>query len=235
MKIKTLLLSGLFCLAACSSAPQKQTQETQEDIVIERIDGLEHRPKWLIESEPFRIESGYVTSLGQTEIPGDNRVEAGYRIAENNSKSALSSAIEQRLEFIFTGAEEGTSLDANQARWIGAEASKITTSSMRNAKRYYEKIAHTTDDGERTTKYRIFTLVQMPEADFKKAILDAARKREGKGGLSADFAKKVNSHWDSFVHADVQPKQQEAQNKTEDARNPASDKQSTDGKEAEND
>lgn len=39
----------------------------------------------------------------------------------------------------------------------------------------------------------------MQETDFKKAIIEATRKREGKGGLSAGFAEKVDKQWDKFV------------------------------------
>jgi hypothetical protein len=39
----------------------------------------------------------------------------------------------------------------------------------------------------------------MPEADFKKAIMAAVRKAEGKKGLSKNFAEKVDKHWDQFT------------------------------------
>ena len=199
--IKILTIVGLLSLVACTTTPK--SPESQPDSVISRIDDLDARPDWLKESEPFKIANGQVVSLGSTTIPGDHRVEAGYRIAENNAKANIASAIENRLEFIFQSAEEGTSLDATQARYIGAEASKIVTSSIRQDKRYYEKVATTHDNGQRVTQYKIFTTVTMPEVDFKRAILDAARKAQGKGGLSADFAKKVDDHWQSFVNGDA--------------------------------
>jgi hypothetical protein len=188
---------------ACSSTPSQHTSETQEDKVIARVNDESSRPKWLDETKPFQIKDGNVISLGQTTIPGDNRVEAAYRIAENNAKGSIASAIETRLEAIFQNAEEGTSIDSTQARYIGAEASKVTTSAMRINNRYWEKVATTRDSGERITQFKVFTTVTMPEAEFKRAIIDAVRKREGKGGLSADFSKKVDAHWDQFVNADV--------------------------------
>lgn len=192
-------------LSSCSSAPTQRTSETQEDRVIARINEVTSRPGWLDETKPFRIEHGEVTSLGQTTVPGDNRVEAAYRIAENNAKGAISSAIEQRLDFIFQNAEEGTGLDSTQARYIGAEASKVTSSALRIKNRYWEKVATTRDSGERVTQYRVFATVGMPEAEFKQAIIDAARKRQGKGGLSADFAERVNKHWDKFTETNGSP------------------------------
>jgi hypothetical protein len=194
-------------IMACSSVPQQsqspmQSPENQADKVLSRIDDLSARPSWLRESEPFRIEGGYVTSLGQTVIPADNRVEAAYRISENNAKSAIAGAIEQRLEFIFQNAEEGTEMDTTQARYIGAEASKLTTSSLRLDRRYWEKIATTTDSGQRVTQYRVFTTVKIPESDFKRAVMDAIRRSQGRQGISAEFAQKVNEHWDKFVNGE---------------------------------
>lgn len=39
----------------------------------------------------------------------------------------------------------------------------------------------------------------MPELDFKRAILNAIKKQEGKQGISQEFSKKVDDHWDNFV------------------------------------
>jgi len=198
-KIINIMLFGVVFTSGCSSTPKSPTSETQEDKVISRIDDRSSRPDWLQESKPFSIKDGIVTSLGVTTIPGDNRVEAAYRIAENNAKSAISGAIEQRLDFVFQQAEENTGFDSTQSRYIGAEASKVTNSSLRIQDRYWEKVATTQDNGQRVTQYKVFATVVMPESDFKRAIIDAARAREGKGGLSADFAKKVDAHWDQFV------------------------------------
>ncbi|HLD99588.1 MAG TPA: hypothetical protein VJB59_04975 [Bdellovibrionota bacterium] len=206
MKRLALAFSVLL-IVGCSSAPTVSTPENTPDRVVARIDDLSSRPGWLHESEPFKIESGTVTNLGQTTIPSDHRVEAAYRIAENSAKAGIASAIEQRLEFIFQNAEEGTAIGSTQARYIGAEAAKLTTNSLRPGKRYWEKVATTSDSGNRTTIYRVFSTVSMPESDFKAAIMDAIRRAQGKGGLSADFAKKVDSHWDQFTNANPPAKE----------------------------
>jgi hypothetical protein len=197
--LKVIALIALMELTACSSTPRQQTAETPEDRIIARINDKGSRPNWLDESKPFQIRSGRVISIGQTTIPGDNRVEAAYRIAENNAKGAIAAAIESRLDFVFQNAEEGTGMDSTQARYIGAEAAKITSSSLQIQDRYWEKIATTQDSGQRQTQYRVFASVVIPESDFKQAVIDAARKRAGKGGLSADFAAQVQEHWAQFV------------------------------------
>ena len=189
---------GLF-LFGCSSAPKNANSENTPDRVVSRINEMSSRPSWLNEEKPFEIKDGSVHSLGQTTIPGDNRVEAAYAIADNNAKSAICSAIESRLDFVFQNAEEGTAIDSTQTRRIGAEACKLTTSSIRTGNRYWEKVATTTDSGDRVTQYKVFATVSMPETDFKRSVLNAIKKQEGKGGLSQDFEKKVSDHWNSFV------------------------------------
>src|SRR5688572_6854774 len=126
-------VSAVLVVAGCSSS--RPNAENTPDQVVSRIDDVSSRPSWLKESVPFQVKDGQVTSLGSTQIPGDHRVEAAYRIASNNAKAAISNAIESRLEFILQSAEEGTG-DSTQARFIGAEASKLVSSSIRPGARY---------------------------------------------------------------------------------------------------
>jgi hypothetical protein len=197
---KRLAVSAVVLLAtACSSTPKYASQsEIQPDRVISRIDNMNDRPEYISESEPFRISNGVVYSTGMTTLPADHRVEAGQRIAANNAKAAIAGAIESRLSFVFQNGEEGTSVDSSQVRHIGAEASELVTNSIRPYKNYWEKVATTEDSGQRTTKYKIFSVVQMPEADFKQAIFAAVKKAQGKGEVSKDFQDRLNSHWDKF-------------------------------------
>ncbi len=198
--MKNLITIFFLCLSACGTTVKNPTMaEIESDKVISRIDNLSSRPDWVQESEPFRIEKGIVVSTGMTTLASSDRVEAGYRIAQNNAKAAIAGTIEQRLEFILQNAEEGTSINSSQVRYIGAEASKLVTSSIRIDKNYWEKIASTQDSGERITQYKIFSTVTMPEKDFKRAIFEAIKKAQGKGGLTKEFAKKVDEHWDKFT------------------------------------
>jgi hypothetical protein len=194
-----LVGSGL-ALAGCADTPlNRESPELAPERVISRIDDFEERPEWLLESEPFTFDADRVVSLGGTEIPADHRIDAAYRIAENNAGASLAGAIEKKLEYLFQNAEEGTGFNETQARFIGAEATRLVTSAMRPGKRYWEKIAFTTDGGRRLTKYRVFATMEMPQEEFKRAVLDAIRRASGKGGLSADFADKVNRQWERFA------------------------------------
>ena len=191
----------LIAFSGCAT-PSQPNAESQKEVVVSRIDGLSERPSWLKESEPLRFENGYAIALGVATIPGDNRVEAGYRIAENNAKAGIANSISQKLEFIFQQAQEGTGIDTDSSRFIGAESSKLLTSAVRSDKRYFEKVATTMDNGERVTQYRIFATVKMAESDFKKAVIEALEAAKGKKGMSDEFKEQVNKHWESFTSGD---------------------------------
>ena len=185
------VLATVLSLSACSSV--------MKDQVLARSDDLSSRPNWVSEEKTFTIEKGNVYMMGTHEMPADRRLTTGYRIAENNAKAGLSAAIEQRLNFIFQNAEEGDEMGADQARFIGGETSKLVASSIRPANRYWEKVAVVVDaDGTRNVVYRIFARISMPEADFKKAIQEAIKRNSGKKGISEEFKKKVEDHWDQM-------------------------------------
>lgn len=145
---KFSLLICVITIAGCSSTPGSVFSKPEPDQVLSRINDMSSRPSWLDEQKPFEIKNANVVCLGQTTIPGDHRVEAAYAIAENNAKGAICSAIESRLDFVLQNAEEGTAIDSTQVRRIGAEACKITTSSIRPGNHYWEKVAMSTFSGE---------------------------------------------------------------------------------------
>ena len=190
-----LALSVLAC-AACSSVSMK-------DQVIARSDDLSSRPEWVKDSETFTVSKGTVYMLGSTTIPATSSPDRAYRIAENNAKQGLSSAIEQKLDFVFQNAEEGTEIGSDQTRFIGMEASKLVTSAIRPSNRYWEKVVTVTgaNADDKAVVYRVYARVAMPEKEFKKAIERAIAKAQKKG-LSADFAKKVDAQWDRFTAAE---------------------------------
>ena len=190
---RSLLALSVLACAACSSVSMK-------DQVIARSDDLSARPEWVKDSETFTVSKGTVYMLGSTTIPATSSPDRAYRIAENNAKQGLSSAIEQKLDFVFQNAEEGTEIGSDQTRFIGMEASKLVTSAIRPSNRYWEKVVTVTgaNADDKAVVYRVYARVAMPEKEFKQAIERAIAKAQKKG-LSADFAKKVDAQWDRFT------------------------------------
>jgi len=191
--IPVFMLSLLF---GCSSQTMKSDYSEQ---VLSRIDGLTERPAWFKESESFKIVNGEVVSLGNTSIPADHRLESAIRIAQSNAKAGICNSIEQKLEFIFQNAEEGTTLDANQVRFIGSEVCKLTSSSLKNDKIYWEKVLAFKTNGEKSVEYKVYASVTMSEIELKKAILESLSKRSGKVALSKNFTQTVEKNWEKLT------------------------------------
>ena len=196
------LISCIFILAYCVlSCTSTGVLNYQADTILSTMND-KPQPDWADESQPFTIKSGKLYSVGVTEIRGDERPSAGTRIAENNARANIAKAVENRMEFIFQNAEEGLSYDSSAAKYIGSEMSSITSSEMRNEGSWWKRYAQSQEDGTRTIRYKIYSLITMDESVFKKAVHDAIRKASGQGKLSPDFQKQVNQQWDRFVEGD---------------------------------
>lgn len=185
----------LVCCQACSTASVKGYQAD------ETLSTLNNRsqPDWADESIPFGVRDGKAYSVGVATLRGDERPEAGFRIAENNARANFAKSIENRMEFVFQNAEENASLDSTQAHYIGSEVSKLTSHSMTLSGQYWRRFAQTNEDGSRKIFYRIYSLVTMPEQDLKKAVDDAINGRVQQKKLSTAFQSKVDQQWDRFV------------------------------------
>lgn len=203
--MKNYNLLGIFLATAlfygCSSAPVQTNsiENAGQEKVLSRIDGLDARPEWVKESEPFRLDNSKVISIGMATIPADHRLEAGFRLSENNGRAAVANAIEQKFEAIFQTAEQGTSIDENQITYLSAEATKLTTNSVRVGRRYWEKVSIIQENGLPVVRYKLFSEITMPENEFKAAIADAIRKAKGKGTISQELAKRARDQLDRMT------------------------------------
>ena len=226
MKQILAVASLVLAVAGCSSAPKTELEKAiannvGEERVVARIDNLSSRPKWIQEATPFVVENSSVKALGQTVLPADQaNVSAAYRISANNGKSLIAHSISQKLAFTFQNGEFGTQMGSSQAQFIGEESSRMTTSSIHLTKQYWERVAIVESSGQTTVQLRVFTLSEMPEADFKAATLKAIRENEGQHGIDRGFAKKLDESWSRFT--EVSPAL------TQDDRKPSTAKSSAD-------
>lgn len=204
--MKTILSLGLLSLliASCSSTPHALSPEHSEDKILSTMND-ESKPGWVkdFEGEPFQVKDGKVVSLGIAELRGSDRLSAGFRVAESNAKRGVSSAIESKLAYYFQRSEENLDFDSQSSQYVGSETSRLTTSFIRPHKRYWEKYATTTDEGERITRYRVYVTVSLPESQFKTQVLQAMRKAENKKNLSAEFRKTVQANWRKLLEQET--------------------------------
>lgn len=214
--IASSLLVGLMLNTACSSSPKMANGlPFQKDETLSTA-GDKPAPDWVEQGElqPFVIKSGKVYSVGITTLRGDERPEAGVRIAENNARANFAKSIENRMEFLFQGAEENAGFDSTQAKWIGSEASSITSHSMVAEGRWWKRYSQMQENGDRRIFYKIYSLVTMSEPDLKQAVFKAANKGVANNQVSAEFQKQVSKQWDRFVEGSNEQQPE--------ARNPAS-------------
>lgn len=191
MKKFVFATSMSLILAACGGG--------MSDKVIQRSDDLSSRPSWVKESTPLTKKGSDLYFLGQTRIPAEKaNVTMGYRIAENNAKNSIASAINQNLTYIFQNAEEGTSYDANQVQFVSTESAKAIMSKATVSDRYWEKVLSTVNaEEDKEMFYSVFARVRISENDLKKAI---ERTLNNNKGISEDLKKKAAQQWDLMVN-----------------------------------
>ncbi len=191
MKKFVFTTSMSLILAACGGG--------MSDKVIQRSDDLSSRPSWAKESTPLTKKDSDLYFLGQARIPAEKaNVSMGYRIAENNAKNSIASAINQNLTYMFQNAEEGTSYDANQIQFVSTESAKAVMSKAIVSDRYWEKVLSTVNaEADKEMFYSIYARVKISESDLKQAIERTLNKNKG---ISEDLKKKAAQQWDLMVN-----------------------------------
>lgn len=191
MKKFVFATSMSLILAACGGG--------MSDKVIQRSDDLSSRPSWAKESIPLTKKGADLYFLGQARIPAEKaNVSMGYRIAENNAKNSIASAINQNLTYMFQNAEEGTSYDANQVQFVSTESAKALMSKAIVSDRYWEKVLSTVNaEEDKEMFYSIYARVKINESDLKQAIERTLNKNKG---ISEDLKKKAAQQWDLMVN-----------------------------------
>lgn len=201
MKSLTLLIGVVLALVGCSSPTKSTTPDYAKDEVLSTLND-KPQPEWADESTPFKIERGTVYSVGVAYIRGDERPDAGARVSEHAARAQIAKAVETRLSSLFQSGEENFSYDSQVAKYIGGEVSNITSSSMRNAGHWWVRYATSEEDGSRRIRIKLYTLVTMPESDFKIALQKAATKGIAERKVSPSFQKQLDSHWEKFIEGE---------------------------------
>lgn len=205
MRNLNILFSLTFVcgLSACSSSPKNDGNT----IDLSRIGQEEILQKYgkddsLKSADPFVVSGGLVKATSLVTIPGDHRPEAGVKMAQAQAVSTLATTVERRIESALQIASETTSADAVQMRDLIAQSSSLVANDFRPGHVYYERVRVIGDNGVPRTEYRIWAEMSSDEASFKRHIIDAMRKQEGKATLSSQMTKAVDSQWAKITGTD---------------------------------
>lgn len=204
---KYLLVSFAFLTTfGCStSQPRIGVQNAGKEVTVATLND-ESKPSWVKKAaeQTFYVDDGQVISIGSTTLSGDSRIDAGFKIAEASARANIGRVITNRMESLIHVAEESADFQGIKLQSITAEATKLTASGMKPSRRFYERVAVTGDDGVPRTELRFWSELKMSQDDYAKAVVQTAKNAESKSGLSPEFSKQVEKHFERFTEADSQ-------------------------------
>jgi hypothetical protein len=187
MNILLLYVLG-FVIMSCSSLPKESILAQMED---------RDRPEWASLEKAITSKDGKLLIVGFSELDADAKISAGYRMADNAARNELSKIINNQFSSIFQNLEEGVTDDGNLSRSYASEVSKTALRELRITKRYWEKVQSFDRDGEKTYRLRIYTLAEIPEAQYKKLI----RERLASEKIDPAVKKQVLNHFESEIQS----------------------------------
>ncbi len=162
----------------------------------------EHGDNDLKDALPYEADGNLVTATSMISIPGENRLESGIKMAQMQAKSTLAHTIESSLNSFSQYSAETSSADSVQMRELIGDTAKVVANEFKLGKVYYEKQKIISDSGIPVTKWKIWAQVYTDEANYKKLVMDAIRKRQGRGQFTAEFAKVVDKNFSQMVEGE---------------------------------
>lgn len=194
---KFLLACVPLILFGCSSTPKLGDRAIERDETLSTLNDTS-APSWANEGKPYYQDGSTFYSVGVTTMYGNERPEAGMRVAENSSRVNFSKHISDQMETVFQSVEENGSMSGTSAHYIGSEVSKLTTHSMKIEGYWYKRYASTQEDG-RHIYYKIYALTSMPVKDLQAAMDQAISGKENEHKLSADFKAKADAQFSKIL------------------------------------
>jgi hypothetical protein len=201
---KIILSVPLIALVGCSTPqPKVGLENVGKEVVVSSMND-ESMPSWVKRSSEKSLyeDDGNVIAVSMNILPNDTRIDAGFKMGELNAKAAMAKTLESHVEHYAQAADEGFGLGDQTIRTITTEAAKITASNMRPGRRYYQRVAVTDDTGTPRTEIRLWTEITMSKDEFRKAMVNAARKASGKPAFSEAFARQVDRNFEKLVNGD---------------------------------
>lgn len=199
--MKVICVSVCLLVVGCSSTPRLNDKEIEKDQVLSTLNDTS-QPSWANEGKPFYTDGQNAYSVGVTTMYGNERPEAGMRVAENNSRANFAKTISDKMAFFFQNAEENGSIEGTQAKYIGSETSELTTHSLKLEAYWYKRYVSTQEDG-RHIYYKIYALTSMPTAEIKSAMDAAISGRANEHKISDDFKAKADAQFGKMLGQDA--------------------------------
>ncbi len=188
-------------LSACSTAPQVGVENAGHETVV-MSQNNESMPSWVKDAteKPFYFKDGELHSIGTVTLNADSRIDAGFSISDTNARALVAKTAYVNLEALTHVSSEGVSFDGLELRDVKSELSRLSASGIYPARKYYHKVAVTKDDGTIRTEYRFWSEVKMSEGEYRKAVMAAIKKADGKPSQTAEFKKQVEKNFSRLLN-----------------------------------
>ena len=183
--MKFLYLMILILGVSCSSTKER-TLSSMDD---------KPRPSWASQEKAFQLKDGKLRILGFTEVDGNAKVSAAFRLSDNSARAELSKMLQTQFQDFFQNVEEGLDDSGSLTRYYSSEISKNKFSELQIPSRYWEKIQTLNNDGENIIRLRVYSLAEIPELKFKKLLRDIVEK----GKTGPEVKAQVLDHFEAEI------------------------------------
>lgn len=191
--ITVLALIPFF--SGCSSAPT--TTEFKPDRVVGRMDELDSRPNWVTESTSVQEKDGKLHFIGVSEVPGDSRVQAAFKMSDASARGYVANKIETSVLKVVESSDTGLSMEDQSLQSLIQEVSKTSLKNIDVKSRYWEKVARTSSTGSESLVLKTFSLIEIPTQEMKNLLTAAVAspKTQVKSDLRNRVKTAIDSGW----------------------------------------
>ncbi len=191
--ITVLALIPFF--SGCSSAPTNT--EYKPDRVVGRMDELDSRPNWVTESTSVQEKDGKLQFIGVSEVPGDSRVQAAFKMSDASARGYVVNKIETSVLKVVESSDTGLSMEDQSLQSLIQEVSKSSLKNIDVKSRYWEKVARTSSGGSESLVLKTFSLIEIPTQEMKNLLTSAIEspKTQVKSDLRNRLKTAIDSGW----------------------------------------
>lgn len=188
-KINVLILWAMIGLAiGCATKPT--TTEYAADKVVARSDNRSDRPSWASETKSVIDESTSWIIIGTSEVPGDSRIQASFKLSDSTARGNLAQKLETSVTKIVENVETGLAMEDQGLKALVREISQSTFKNVDIDDRYWEKVIRTNSTGEQVLIMKVFSRLKVSKSDFTKM---ASAQVEKSKSVTPDIKNKVES------------------------------------------
>ena len=184
MKNFIMILMTLITVS-CSTLSEKTISQMDD----------KSRPDWANQEKAMTVKEGKMLILGFSEVDADAKISAAYRLSDSSARGELSKMVENQFSSMFQNLEEGMTDEGTLSRYYASEVSKNMLRDLKVTKRYWEKVQTIDRDGEKTFRLRVYSLAEIPEANYKKLVREKVQKEK----LDPEVKKQVLGHFENEI------------------------------------